>query len=78
MVIYYCGKMFVTLNELSVHLTPGLTDVQKLNYLKSLLEGDAANAIGGFPLTSSHSVRRLNTATIYLISDIGERVPIDV
>jgi len=35
----------------AVHQNPILTDVQKFSYLRSLIEGSAAMAIGGFPLT---------------------------
>ena len=36
----------------AVHSNNVLTNVQKLNYLRAHLEGEAARAIAGFPLTS--------------------------
>ena len=36
----------------AVHSNNVLTNVQKLNYLRAHLEGKAARAIAGFPLTS--------------------------
>jgi len=35
-----------------VHLNNVLTNVQKLNYLRAHLEGEAARAVAGFPLIS--------------------------
>ena len=35
----------------AVDLNPGLTPVQKLNYLRTQLHGDAGSVIGGFPLS---------------------------
>lgn len=34
----------------AIHLSPNLSGVQKFNYLKTQLQGDAAEAIEGFPL----------------------------
>ena len=45
--------------QAAIHLNPNLTGVQKFNYLKAQLEGDAARTIEGFPLTDqnySHAV----------------------
>jgi len=45
--------------QAAIHLDPNLTGVQKFNYLKPQLEGDAARIIKGFPLTDqnySHAV----------------------
>ena len=42
-----------------IHSNPSLTGVQKFNYLRAQLQGDAARVIAGFPLTNSnyeHSV----------------------
>lgn len=46
----------------AVESNPGLTPVQKLNYLRAQLHGDAAWVVGGFPLSNSnysHSVELL-------------------
>ena len=40
--------------EAAVHSNPHLTGVQKFNYLRAQLHGDAAQAIAGFPLTDSN------------------------
>ena len=40
--------------ESFVHLNPELVDVDKLNYLSSLLEGVAAEAILGLKLTTAN------------------------
>ncbi|XP_053373003.1 uncharacterized protein LOC128546473 [Mercenaria mercenaria] len=40
--------------ESSVHLNASLSDVQKFNYLKSLLQGTASRCIDGFPLTNTN------------------------
>ena len=40
----------------AVHSNNVLTNVQKLNYLRTHLEGEAARAIAGFPLTSVNYV----------------------
>jgi len=48
--------------EAGVHSNPTLSGVQKLNYLRAQLEGDASTAIAGFPLTNvnyEHSVSLL-------------------
>ena len=45
--------------EAAIHSNPSLTGVQKFNYLRAQLQGDAARVIAGFPLTNSnyeHSV----------------------
>ena len=38
----------------AVHENSGLSDINKLNYLKSLLENTAASTIAGLPLTSAN------------------------
>jgi hypothetical protein len=40
--------------EAAVHLNQTLSDVQKFNYLRSLLENTAYSAIDGFPLTNAN------------------------
>ena len=48
--------------EAAIHYNPNLTGVQKLNYLRAQLQGDAARVVAGFPLTNSnyeHSVSLL-------------------
>ena len=35
----------------AIHSNPSLSGIQKCNYLKAQLHGDAARAIAGFPLT---------------------------
>ncbi len=48
--------------EAAIHCNPSLTDVQKLNYLRAQLQGDAARVVAGFTLTSTnyeHSVALL-------------------
>ena len=40
--------------ELPVHNNPALTDVDRFNYLSSLLESTAADAISGLTLTSAN------------------------
>jgi len=37
----------------AVHINPSLTGAQKLKYLCTLLQGDAGDVIGGFPLTDN-------------------------
>lgn len=49
--------------ETSVHLNPDLTDVEKFNYLRSLLVGDAAKTISGFSLTNANYVRAIELLT---------------
>ena len=44
----------------AVHSNNVLTNVQKLNYLRAHLEGEAARAIAGFPLTSVNYHRSLD------------------
>ena len=38
----------------AVHSNVGLSGVQKFNYLRAQLHGDAAHVIAGFPLTDSN------------------------
>ena len=38
--------------EAAVHGNPNLTRVEKFNYLRAQLEGEAARTVGGFPLTN--------------------------
>ena len=48
--------------EAAVHSNPSLTGVQKLNYLRAQLQGEAAKVVAGFPLTNAnyeHSVTLL-------------------
>lgn len=40
--------------EAAVHLNPNLTGVEKFNYLRAQLEGEAARTVGGFPLTNAN------------------------
>ena len=47
----------------AVHNNPNLTGAQKLNHLRTQLQGDAADVIGGFQLTDNnyvHSIELLN------------------
>ena len=47
---------------MAVDSSPVLSGVQKFNYLRTLLQGEAARAVAGFPLTDancSHSVEIL-------------------
>ena len=48
--------------EAAIHCNPSLTGVQKLNYLRAQLQGDASRVVAGFTLTSAnyeHSVTLL-------------------
>ncbi|XP_053406422.1 uncharacterized protein LOC123546015 [Mercenaria mercenaria] len=40
--------------ESAIHANPSLTDVQKFNYLKSLLKQDALQTVAGFALTNTN------------------------
>ena len=40
--------------ESAIHRNPSLSEVQKFNYLKSLLHGDAAQTIAGFSMTNTN------------------------
>ena len=40
--------------EAAVHNNPHLTGVEKFNYLRAQLDGDAAKTVGGFPLTNAN------------------------
>ncbi len=40
--------------DVTVHSNPNLSDVQKFSYLKSQLQGVAARAVDGFPLTNAN------------------------
>ncbi|XP_060588880.1 uncharacterized protein LOC132744245 [Ruditapes philippinarum] len=44
----------------SVHQNPNLTEVQKFNYLKTQLEGSAANVIQGFALTHANYIQAVD------------------
>lgn len=46
--------------DAAVHSNPHLLDVQKFNYLKAQLEGDAARAISGFTLTNANYLKALD------------------
>ena len=46
----------------AVHTNPNLTGVQKFNYLRAQLKGDATRVVAGFPLTDvnyQHSITLL-------------------
>jgi len=40
--------------ESAIHLNGSLTDVQKFNYLKTMVDGEAAKTIEGFALTNAN------------------------
>ena len=40
--------------EAAVHGNPNLTGVEKFDYLRAQLEGEAARTVGGFPLTNAN------------------------
>ena len=40
--------------EVAIHSNPSLTDVQKLNYLRAQLQGDASRVVAGLTLTSAN------------------------
>ena len=46
----------------AIHLNPNLSGVQKFNYLKAQLQGDAARAVEGFPLSDQ---KYLHAVTIH-------------
>ena len=46
--------------ESAVDTNDVLTDIQKLNYLRAHLEGEAARAVAGFPLTSANYQQSLD------------------
>ena len=46
--------MFWDSFESSIHLNPELADVDKFNYLSSLVEGVAAEAVSGLKLTTAN------------------------
>ena len=48
------GLHFGTHSKSSIHNNPDLTDIDKFNYLHSLLEHTAAEAIAGLTLSSSN------------------------
>ena len=55
-------QMFWDSFEAAVHSNPHITGVQKFNYLRAQLHGDAAHVIAGFPLSDSnynHSITLL-------------------
>ena len=43
--------------ESSVHHNDSLSDIQRFSYLRSLLQGDAARVIEGFPLTHTNYIQ---------------------
>ena len=43
----------------AVHDNPSLSDIQKINYLRAQLRGDASRSIAGFPLTNANYQRRI-------------------
>ena len=45
--------------EAAIHCHPNLTGDEKYNYLRAQLKGDAANIVGGFPLTNMLTVNSL-------------------
>ena len=49
--------------ESAVHFNPSLTNIEKFNYLKSQLEGDALNTIAGFALTNGNYMEAVNVLT---------------
>ena len=54
-----CWHIFWDSFSVAVDSSPILSGVQKFNYLRTLLQGEAARAVAGFPLTDanySHSV----------------------
>ena len=46
--------------ESAVHLNPSLTNIEKFNYLKSLLENEALSTIAGFALTHANYLEAVN------------------
>ena len=42
--------------EAAIHCNPSLTGVQKLNYLRAQLHGDASRVVAGFTLASANYV----------------------
>ena len=57
-----CWQTFWDSFSAAVDSSPALSGVQKFNYLRTLLQGEAARAVAGFPLTDanySHSVEIL-------------------
>ena len=40
--------------ESAIHLNGSLTDVQKFNYLKTMVDGEAGRTIEGFALTNAN------------------------
>ena len=49
--------------ESSVHLNGSLSDIQRFSYLRSLLQGDAARVIEGFPLTNTNYMQAVDLLT---------------
>ena len=47
-------QAFIDGFDSAVHSNPKLSNIDKMNYLKSLVEGPAAAAIKGLPLTSEN------------------------
>ena len=47
-------QAFIDCFDSVIHSNPKLNNIDKMNYLKSLVEGPAASAIKGLPLTSAN------------------------
>jgi len=47
-------QAFIDCFDSAVHSNPKLSNIDKMNYLKSLVEGPAATSIKGLPLTSEN------------------------
>ena len=46
--------------ESAIHRNPSLSEVQKFNYLKSLLHGDASQTIAGFSMTNTYYAKAIS------------------
>ena len=46
--------------QASIHLNPNLSGVQKFNYLKAHLHGDAARTVAGFPLSDQNFLHSIS------------------
>ena len=73
-------KAFIDCFDSAVHSNPKLNNIGKMNYLKFFLEGPAAAAIKGLPLTSENynSARKILEAQLYgslLIPVLLSKVP---
>ena len=47
--------------DVGVHRKPGLPDVDKFNYLRAQVSGEAERAIGGYPITGENYARAIAT-----------------